>query len=79
MDPQKLITNFSLACAEFSDTLTVAFVSTLIKNITLELIILDCEILQNNRPVSNLLFISKLIERVVCTRLISHLKLIGLY
>ena len=68
------ITNLSLACAEFSDTLKVAFVSPLIKKITL-----DCEILKNYRPVSNLSFISKLIERVVCTQLISHLKSNGLY
>ena len=68
------ITNLSLACAEFSDTLKVAFVSPLIKKLTL-----DCEILKNYRPVSNLSFLSKLIERVVCTQLISHLKSNGLY
>ena len=68
------ITNLSLACADFSDTLKVAFVTPLIKKITL-----DCEILKNYRPVSNLSFLSKLIERIVCTQLVSHLKANGLY
>ena len=68
------ITNLSLSCAEFSDTLKLAFVTPLIKKI-----ILDCEILKNYRPVSNLSFLSKLIERIVCSQLVEHLQSNGLY
>ena len=68
------ICNLSLACADFSDSLKVAFVSPLIKKITL-----DCEILKNYRPVSNLSFVSKLIERIVCSQFIDHLKENGLH
>ena len=67
------ICNLSLACAEFSDSLKLAFVTPLIKKLTL-----DCEILKNYRPVSNLSFISKLIERIVCSQFIEHLKANGL-
>ena len=68
------ICNLSLSCAEFSDALKSAFVTPLIKKLTL-----DCEILKNYRPVSNLSFISKLIERIVSTQFIDHLKSNGLY
>ena len=68
------ICNLSLSCADFSDALKVAFVTPLIKKITL-----DSEILKNYRPVSNLSFISKLIERIVCSQFIDHLKENKLY
>ena len=68
------ICNLSLSCAEFSDSLKIAFVTPLIKKLTL-----DCEILKNYRPVSNLSFLSKLIERIVSTQFIDHLKSNGLY
>ena len=69
-----LIINTSLSTAEFSDDLKKAFVSPLIKKS-----ILDCEILKNFRPVSNLSFLSKLIERIVCVQLVDHLKNNNLY
>ena len=56
-----LIVNVSLETAEFSDELKKAFVTPLIKKA-----LLDCEILKNYRPVSNLSFVSKLLERIVC-------------
>ena len=69
-----LIINTSLSTAEFSDELKKAFVTPLIKKATL-----DCEILKNYRPVSNLSFLSKLIERIVCVQLVDHLKRNDLY
>ena len=69
-----LITNTSLSCVEFSDELKQAFVTPLLKKA-----ILDSEILKNYRPVSNLSFLSKLIERIVCVKLVDHLKANKLY
>ncbi len=40
---------------------------------------LDCEILKNYRPVSNLPYISKILEKVVASRLEEHLKSSSLY
>ena len=68
------IVNASLSCAEFPTELKKAFLTPLI-----EKIILDCEIFKNYRPVSNLSFISKLVERVVCVQLVEHLKTNNLY
>ena len=42
-------------------------------------IILDCDIFKNYRHVSNLSFIAKLVERVVCIQLVEHLKTNNLY
>ena len=42
-------------------------------------LILDCEIIKNYRPVFNLSFVSKLIERIVCVQLVNHLKENDLY
>ena len=42
-------------------------------------IILDAEILKNYRPVSNLSFLSKLIDRMACVQLVNHLDKIGPY
>ena len=69
-----LIVNVSLETAEFSDELKKAFVTPLIKKA-----LLDCEILKNYKPVSNLSFVSKLLERIVCVQLVDHLKVNGLY
>ena len=35
---------------------------------------LDCEVLKNFRPISNLPFLSKLIEKVIAERLVSHMQ-----
>ena len=35
---------------------------------------LDAEILKTHRPVSNLAFLSKVIEKVIASRLISHIE-----
>ena len=51
-----------------------AFLASLIKKI-----IIDCEIFKNYRPVSNLYFISKLLERIVGVQLVEHLKTNNLY
>ena len=55
-----LMVNISLSCAEFPKELKRAFLTPLIKKI-----ILDAEILKTYRPVSNLSFLSKLIECIV--------------
>ena len=65
-----LIVNTSLEFAEYSPELKRAFILPLLKKT-----ILDCEILKNFRPVSNLSFLSKLIERIVCVQLVDHLKI----
>ena len=63
-----LIVNTSLLCAKLPKELKRAFLTPLIKKI-----ILDAEILKNYRPVSNLSFLCKLIERIVCVQLVNHL------
>ena len=57
-----------------TQTLKRAFVLPLLKKA-----ILDCEILKNFRPVSNLSFLSKLVEHIVCVQLVDHLKADQLY
>ena len=69
-----LIVNTSLEFVDFSPELKRAFILPLLKKA-----ILDCEILKNFRPVSNLSFLSKLIERIVCVQLVDHLKINDLY
>ena len=69
-----IIVNASLSCAEFPTELKKAFLAPLIKKI-----IFHCENFKNYRPVSNLSFISKLVERVVCVQLVEHLKTNNLY
>ena len=64
-----VIVNTSLSCADFTPELKRAFVTPLIK-----ILILDCEIFKNYRPVSNLSFVSKLIEQIICVQLVDHLK-----
>ena len=67
------IVNLSLTTSEVSPNLKLALIAPLIKKA-----LLDPEILKNFRPVSNLSFISKLIERVVAEQLNDHLRLNGL-
>ena len=64
------IVNLSLSTSEVPPRLKLALIVPLIKKL-----LLDPEVLKNFRPVSNLSFISKLIERVVCSRLNDHLAL----
>ena len=56
------------------DCMKVARVTPITKKASL-----DPEVLSNYRPVSNLSFISKLNERVVCSQLHEHLAVNGLY
>ena len=69
-----LLVNTSLSCAEFPKELKRAFLTPFIKKI-----IHDAEILKNYTLVSNLSFLSKLIERIVCVQLVNHLDKNGLY
>ena len=63
------IINLSLSSGNFPDLYKNALVTPLLKKISL-----DPECLKNFRPVSNLAFVSKLIEKVVANQFISHLK-----
>ena len=62
------LVNLSLSTGEFCSTLKKAYVTPLLKKSDL-----DSDVFKNFRPVSNLSFISKLIERVVAIQLIAHL------
>jgi len=62
------IINTSLLSGTFPDPFKTAIVKPLLKKSTL-----DPNVLSNYRPVSNLSFISKLLERVVLNQLNSHL------
>ena len=64
--------NISMSCAHVNQEMKEAIVTPLLKKINLELI------LKNFRPVSNLSFISKTIERVVASQLSHHMKINGL-
>ena len=69
-----LLVNLSLSRGEFSSSLKKAFVIPLLKKANL-----DADIFKNFRPVSQLSFLSKLIERAVCKFLIAHLVTNNLY
>ena len=69
-----IVITTSLFCPEFPAELKKAFLTPLIIKA-----LLDCEMLKNYQPVSNLSFLSKLIERIACTQLIDHLKHNKLY
>ena len=60
------IVNISFDTGHFSDELKEAILCPLIKNIKLE------PIFTNFRPVSNLSYLSKLIERLVCKQLVRY-------
>ena len=62
------IVNLSLLSSTVPSDLKKAYVTRLIKNA-----VLDPEILKNYQPVSNLAYLSKLIESVVANRLNEHL------
>ncbi|KAK6191023.1 hypothetical protein SNE40_002773 [Patella caerulea] len=63
------IVNTSLSSGTFPDALKEALVFPLIKKSTL-----DNNVFKNYRPVSNLSFLSKLVEKVVSVRFKDHLK-----
>ncbi len=67
------IVNLSLILGEVPEELKEAMIRPLLKKLGLELIN------KNYRPVSNLPFISKLIEQAVALQLIEHLKINKLY
>ena len=69
-----LITNVSLSKGVMPSNLKEAVLIPLLKKV-----FLDPELFKNFRPVSNLTFLSKLIERVVALRLHDHMKLNNLY
>lgn len=62
------IVNLSLEQGVFPSTMKTALVRPLLKKTTL-----DCEMYKNYRPVSNLSFLSKIVERAVDSRLSSHM------
>ena len=62
------IVNLSLISGQFHPTLKKSIISPLLKKPTV-----DKEELSNYRPISNLSLISKIIERVVKSRLMDHL------
>ena len=64
------IVNRSLAEGVVPELLKTAIIIPLLKKATL-----DCNILKNYRPVSNLPFISKILERVVAKQLTDHMSL----
>ena len=63
------VVNLSISSGLFSDALKTAIVKLLLKKPTL-----DPECLKNYWPVSNLPFLSKVIEKVVARRLFDHLR-----
>jgi hypothetical protein len=63
------IVNKSLATGSFPQSQKIAHVRPLLKKVNL-----DKEVLKNYRPVSNLKFIGKTIERVVAKRIADHIK-----
>ena len=67
------IINLSLQLGDMPMSLKKAIINPLLKKLGLELI------KKNYRPVSNLAFISKLIEKAVALQLIEHLKFNNLY
>jgi hypothetical protein len=62
------IVNLSFCTGSLPEHLKEAVILPLIKKLTL-----CCEVLKNFRPVSNLQYLSKIIERVVAARLIKHM------
>ena len=63
------IINLCLSSGNFPTRFKSAVVKPLIKKPTL-----DYEVLKNYRPISNLPFLSKLIEKVIAKRLVSHMQ-----
>ena len=65
--------NQSLCLAVFPDCFKFALLNPLLKKPTL-----DVEVFSNFRPISNLMFMSKLTEKVVASQLINHISSNGL-
>ena len=63
-----ILVNLSLQSANVPDSMKQALVTPLLKKDDL-----DPEVLKNNRPVSNLSFLSKVLERVVAARLTNYM------
>ena len=63
-----MIVNLSLSSASVPEDLKTALLIPLLKKTSL-----DWEVLKNFRPVSNLPYISKIIEKVVADRLVNHI------
>ena len=63
-----ILVNLSLQSANMPDSMKQAFVTPLLKKDDL-----DPEVLKNYRPVSNLSFLSKVLERVVAARLTNYM------
>jgi len=69
LSPITHIVNLCLSCGMFPSSLKSAIVRPLLKKSTL-----DCDMYKNYRPVSNLPFLSKVIEKVLAARLFSHMQ-----
>ena len=67
------IVNQSLCLAVFPDCFKLALLNPLLKKPTL-----DVEVFSKFRPISNLMFMSKLTEKVVASQLINHISSNGL-
>jgi len=63
------IVNLSVKHGEVSDNLKLATITPILKKL-----ILDCEVLANYRPISNLPFIAKVVEKVIATQVIEHVE-----
>ena len=61
--------NYSLESGIFPEQYKTALVKPLLKKITL-----DSDVFKNYRPVSNLTYVSKLLEKVVAEQLTEHLR-----
>ena len=66
--------NVSLSSGQFPRSFSHALVKPLLKKPNA-----DCEILKNYRPVSNLTFLSKILEKVVARRLFTYMSENGLH
>ncbi len=62
------IVNLSRTCGEMPDDLKLAIIKPLLKKLGLDLV------KKNYRPVSNLSFLCKLIERIVALQIVDHLQ-----
>ena len=69
-----IIVNLSLETATFPTIMKTALVRPLLKKSSL-----DQEILKHHRPVSNLSFVSKIIEKAVSSQITKHMSTNNLY
>jgi hypothetical protein len=68
------IVNLSFSSGVFPQTMKLALITPLLKKNDL-----DPDVLSNYRPVSNLSFLSKLLERLAAKQLLNHLELLSLF